>query len=166
MELEGSSPHSQVLANCHYPEPDQSTPCPPSHFLMIRLDIILPSTPGSSKWFLPPGFPTKTLYTPLLSPILATCPAHLILYLITRIIFGEDYRSLSSSLCSFLHSPVTSPLLGSNVFLSTLFANTLGLRSSLNVTDQVSTPIQINRLNYSFVYLIPRYKYFLIFPLI
>jgi hypothetical protein len=27
--------------------------------------------------------------------------------LITQIIFGEKYRSLSSSLCSFLHSPVT-----------------------------------------------------------
>jgi hypothetical protein len=30
--------------------------------------------------------------------------------LITRIIFGDEYRSLSSSLCSLLHSPVTSPL--------------------------------------------------------
>jgi len=53
---------------------------------------------------------------------------------------GEEYRSLSSSLCSFLHSPVTSSLLGPNILLSTLFSNTLSLRSSLNASDQVSHP--------------------------
>jgi hypothetical protein len=45
-------------------------------------------------------------------PIHATCPAHLIfLDLITWIILGEEQRSFSSSLCSFLQSHVSSPLL-------------------------------------------------------
>jgi hypothetical protein len=35
--------------------------------------------------------------------------------LITRTILGEDYRSLSSSLRSFLHSPVTSSFLGPDI---------------------------------------------------
>ena len=43
-------------------------------------------------------------------------------------------------LCSLLYSPVTSPLLGSNILLSTLFSKTLSLLSSLNVSDQVSQP--------------------------
>ena len=44
------------------------------------------------------------------------------------------------SLCSLLHSPVTSSLPGPNIFLSTLFSNILSLRSFVSVRDQVSQP--------------------------
>ena len=44
----------------------------------------------------------------------------------------SQYRSLSSSLCSFLQSTVISSLLGPNILLSTLVSNTLSLRSFLN----------------------------------
>jgi hypothetical protein len=55
---------------------------------------------------------------------------------------GKEYRSLSSSLYYFLHYPVTSSPFGSNTLLSTLFSNTLSLRSSLSVSDQVSHPFR------------------------
>ena len=74
-----------------------------------------------------------------------TCPTHLILFeLITRTILGEEYRPLSSSLCSFLHSPVISSLLGPNILLNTLFSNTLSVRSSPNLSDQVYVPPQVS----------------------
>ena len=87
------------------------------------------------------GFPTRILYTPILSSIRATCSVYLILlYLVTRKILDEECRLLSSLLCNFLHSHITSSILGPNILLSTLLSNTLNLRSSLNVNYQVSHP--------------------------
>ena len=101
---------------------------PISQFL--NLNIIQPSTPGSPKWSLSLGFPHRNPVYASPTRIRATCSAHLILLVfITRTIFGEQYRSLSSSLCSFLHSPVTSSRLGPNILLNTLFSNTLNITS-------------------------------------
>jgi hypothetical protein len=78
---------------------------------------------------------------PLVSPESTSGPRHLILLdLITRKILDKLYRSLSSSLCIFLYSSVTSSLLSTNILLSTPLSNTLSLRSSLNMSDQVSHP--------------------------
>jgi len=63
----------------------------------------------------------------------------ILLDLITRTVLGKKYSSLSSSLCSFLHSLDTSVLLSPNI-PNTLSSNTLSLRSSLNASDQVSHP--------------------------
>ena len=87
------------------------------------------------------GFPTTILYAPLLSPLHATWPTHIVLLnLIAWIIIGEKYRSLSSSVCSLLHSHFTASLLGPNIVLSTLFSDTPSLHSPLIVSHQVSHP--------------------------
>ena len=92
----------------HVPIPSHINPvCGlPTHFLNIHILILL-SMPGSSKWSLSLRFPHQNpVHTFPLSH--TTCSIHLILLnLITKIIFGEEYRSLSSSLGRVLHSPIT-----------------------------------------------------------
>jgi len=71
------------------------------------------------------GLTTKTLYTPILSTMHATCPAHFILpnFIIWKLL-GKQYWSLSSSLCSFLHSPVTCCLPQPPIFPSARYSQT------------------------------------------
>jgi hypothetical protein len=63
--------------------------------------------------------------------------------LIIQIRLGDEYKLRSSSLCGFLHPPVTSSLLGPNILLSTLSSYTLSLSSSLNDRDNVRRPYSI-----------------------
>ena len=139
MEPKSSLLCLQVPPTCPYPKPTRWS-CFPIPLLEDHINIILPSTPGSSKLFLSRRFPHQNpvCISPL-APTHATCPAHLILLdLITRIIFGEQYRSLISSLCSFLHSHFTSSLLGPNILLVILHSDNPSLHSSLIVSDQDS----------------------------
>ena len=77
----------------------------------FTLIFILPFKPGSPQWSLSLRFPHQNpVYTSAVS-IRAAALANLILLdLITRTILGEEYRSLSPSLCSFLHSRYPVPL--------------------------------------------------------
>ena len=116
-------------------------PCP-SCFFKANFNIILRSTPKSSKVSLSSDLHNKTLYMYSMFPIHVTCLTHLIFFdLTTQKISGVQYKSWHSSLCNPLQSPGTSALLGSNIFPSTLFLNTLST-FFLNVTDGVSHALQ------------------------
>ena len=76
MEPQVSLPHSQVPATCPCPKPDQSSPWPSPHSTSWRFFLILSShlRLGIPSGLFPLGFPTKTLYTPLLSPYVLHAP--------------------------------------------------------------------------------------------
>ena len=124
---------------------DQLNPVhiPTSHLLEIHPNIIHPSTPRSPQW-------SPSLRFPQQDPIRPPLPTH------TRHMPSPSHSSrfyhphnigwgvqIISSLCSLLHSPVTSSLLGPNILLNTMFSNTLNFPYSRNVSDQVYYNLQI-----------------------
>ena len=73
---------------------------------LINFNVIFHLRVGFPSGVLPSDFPTKILHAPIFAPIHATCPSHFILlYLITHIVFGEEYRALSSFLYSLFPLP-------------------------------------------------------------
>ena len=71
---------------------------PPSHFVNIYLNIILPSAPGSANCPLSLKFPTKTLYTPLIPSTCATYYAQLIRCIAWNIVFAIGNKTHSNYL--------------------------------------------------------------------
>ena len=97
MELEDSLLRSQEPATC--PCSESSSPFL-AHFTSWRYTLISCHLRlGLLCGLFPSGFSTKILYALLLSPIHATCSAYItVLDSGTWRIFGENYRSWSSSL--------------------------------------------------------------------
>ena len=146
MEPDLSLPHTTETKTCHYPESESQMspvhnphPNPPTYFLKTHFNIILTYSYTIQVVSFPQVSPSKP-YIHLFSHILLmTHPS--LSFLIphsNNIWWGVQIIKLL-----IMHSPkvpVTSSLLGPNIFLSTLFSNTLSLHSSASVKDQVSQP--------------------------
>jgi hypothetical protein len=100
----------------------------------------------------PPTSRTKTLPAFAFPPFLPH--TYLILHdLTTGMIFDENYKPRSSSLCSFLQSAVTYSPLAPLITLSTTFSNTFSLYFSLKVTGEVSHPYKTTGKIYIYIYI-------------
>jgi hypothetical protein len=126
-----------------------------SYFQKIHFHIILPFTPWSPQIVsLPQDFPTKPcIRLSYLPYALHALPISFFSIFITRTVLNEEYRSFNSSLCSFIHSPVTSSLLGPKY--SPQSPIIIHPKPALLPQCQRPsfTPLQHNRQNYNSVYL-------------
>jgi len=101
----------------------------------------------------PSDFPTKTRYTPLFSSIRATCPAHLIfLDFVTRIIFSEQYSSLTPHYVVFSNPLLPGPTYA-QIFCSAPYSQNPRPTFLPQCDPPSFSPMQNNRKNYSSIYL-------------
>ena len=138
----------------------QVTPSEKISSRLILSNIILPSTPISSKWSFPSVSPLKSCVHPSLLPYRAICSVCLFHQELpgwyTRVILGEEYKSWSTSLCRLFLYPVIYSVIGPSVLLSTLFSIILCLRSSFSMRDQVSDRISQQDKLYVLLYVLIR----------
>jgi len=150
MEPESSLRHSQVPISCPYSELDQSSPgLYPNYWrsiliLSFHLRLGLPSC-------LSFRFPHQNLVYTSPLPHMFYMPRYLILLdLITRVIFDEEYRSLNYSLWSFL-----CPLLPRPVRPKHFLQHPISTHPQSTFLPQCErpwfTPIQDNKQNWNSV---------------
>ena len=99
-----------------------------SHFLKTQLNVILPSTPGCSKWILSLNIPHQNpVYTvPLPHTFYMYHPSHSSLFVHPKN-FGWGVEIMKFLVMQFSPLPCFLARL-TNILLSTLFSNTLCLR--------------------------------------
>ena len=125
---------------------------PPSIYWKSILILFFHIFTGLPNGPLPSGFPTKTQYALLLSPhLLHASP----ISWLHHAKFRKEYKSWSSSLCYYLHSPVSSTSQARTSSSETLFSNTLSpsmWETKFNTHKQV-TGKSVFLYNFVFIFL-------------
>jgi hypothetical protein len=97
-----------------------------SYVFKINFSIILPSLPRTPNWSLLLRCPqSKILYANIICTTHATCNTHFILLDLNRLVTYYTRYKLWGFSYNLLQSRNTSSIIGPNIFLSTLFSNTL-----------------------------------------
>ena len=140
-------PHQDIRTSCH-PILGKCLPITLINYLLQIPNYVILSPNFDLLHRFPSGFPRRILFALLPFPIYATCPAHRKLRDLSVLIISAFPQILwISTLCNFLHSPISSSLFGRNIILSILFSNTRNFFSSLkSERDHVSHPYRTGRI--------------------